>query len=146
MKITSQQKKTNIRQRDKYTMKSLLSHSNFSPHFFSFLFCFKGGLDQLLYDNLTRQMQVRSQNISNNLYRNNKIYNWKMSLTPIQADVLIFVCFAKDRLSKREWRVILQPALDSLSNLLLDAGSFWSIVLPLRDVALHLGTNRRLLI
>lgn len=36
--------------------------------------------------------------------------------------------------------------ISTLSDLLLNAGCFWPVVLPLRDIAFHLGTNWRLLI
>lgn len=71
-----------------------------------------------------------------------------MSLTPHSGrcvDVVGFD-FAKDRLSKRKRGGSSSLPQGPLSNLLLDAGRFRSIVLPFGDVTLHLGTNGRLLV
>lgn len=74
-----------------------------------------------------------------------------MSLTPHSGRCTYFLWMTGYQM-KKFWPPILccmavpLVVISTLSNLLLNAGCFWPVVLPLWDIAFHLGTNWRLLI
>lgn len=105
---------------------------------------------QLLNDKITEQSKAGAKTSPTICTETAKYTIENVTNTPFRQ-MHLFLCMTDFELEKI-WPPVLccmavpLVVISTLSDLLLNAGCFWPVVLPLWDIAFHLGTNWRLLI